>query len=244
MKKSFTLIELLVVIAIIGILSSMLLPALVSAREMSKTSVCLSQLRQTNLAYLMYSSENNDKTLPKFPIYPTKTQIWLGAIYPYHENADLYKCPSVTHIAEDVDSGGNVHGTHKTGWAGESGYWSYGGNKGRGSYAINAWTWSADKDGLRTSDNFIHHLAEAENSSNTPLFFDSTWIDAQPNRNQTPESVDGTGSNSAKRIYLDRHYQKKVNYTMLDGNAKTIKINKLYHLDWNQNFLYKDLPLF
>ena len=60
MKKShFTLIELLVVIAIIGILSSMLLPSLSQAREKARISVCLSNLKQANVVYLLYADEND-----------------------------------------------------------------------------------------------------------------------------------------------------------------------------------------
>ena len=58
--KGFTLVELLVVIAIIGILASMLLPALSLARETSRRSLCLGNLRQLHTASIMYADDNND----------------------------------------------------------------------------------------------------------------------------------------------------------------------------------------
>ena len=59
MKKSFTLIELLVVIAIIAILAAMLLPALAKARSKARSISCVSNLKQTALAFQMYSGDNN-----------------------------------------------------------------------------------------------------------------------------------------------------------------------------------------
>lgn len=57
----FTLIELLVTIAIIGILASILLPALTRARESSRVASCSSNLKQIHTASLAYSGDNSDK---------------------------------------------------------------------------------------------------------------------------------------------------------------------------------------
>lgn len=54
----FTLIELLVVVAIIGLLLSILLPSLTSAREQAKRSRCLANLRGLGQASSGYASED------------------------------------------------------------------------------------------------------------------------------------------------------------------------------------------
>src|SRR4029079_16557975 len=52
--RAFTLVELLVVIAIVGTLMALLLPAVQRARESSRRSSCLSNIRQLALASLQY----------------------------------------------------------------------------------------------------------------------------------------------------------------------------------------------
>ncbi len=60
-KKAFTLVELLVVIAIIALLMAILMPALNRVREQGKRVICLSNLKQLTLAWIMYADENDDK---------------------------------------------------------------------------------------------------------------------------------------------------------------------------------------
>ena len=61
-RKAFTLVELLVVIAIIGLLVSLLLPAVNAAREAARMTTCKNRIRQTGLALLAY--EGAHRTLP------------------------------------------------------------------------------------------------------------------------------------------------------------------------------------
>lgn len=58
-RECFTLIELLVVIAIIAVLAAILLPTLQKAKERSRQTKCVSNLRQLALGEMMYRDDNN-----------------------------------------------------------------------------------------------------------------------------------------------------------------------------------------
>ncbi len=86
--RGFTLIELLVVIAIIGILSSVVLASLNSAREKSRDARRIGDVKQLQLALEMYYDSNNgypsatSALVPDYiPVAPVDPQTTAAYIY-------------------------------------------------------------------------------------------------------------------------------------------------------------------
>jgi prepilin-type N-terminal cleavage/methylation domain-containing protein/prepilin-type processing-associated H-X9-DG protein len=64
-SRAFTLVELLVVIAILGLLVSLLLPALRGAKSKVCNAACLNNLRQWGIALHLYAAEHDDLLPPE-----------------------------------------------------------------------------------------------------------------------------------------------------------------------------------
>jgi prepilin-type N-terminal cleavage/methylation domain-containing protein len=66
-KTGFTLIELLVVIAIIALLMALLMPALERAREQAKRIICLNNMHQLTLGWILYTEDNDGRIVNGAP---------------------------------------------------------------------------------------------------------------------------------------------------------------------------------
>jgi len=97
---AFTLLELLVVMAIIGVLASLLLPALSRSKESARAVACMSNLRQIGVGLQLYIQENNNhlpvmrdissSTNPPTPVLPGPNTVLAAQL----GNVAVLDCPS------------------------------------------------------------------------------------------------------------------------------------------------------
>jgi prepilin-type N-terminal cleavage/methylation domain-containing protein len=116
--KGFTLIELLVVIAIIAILAAMLLPALSRAKLKAHGVSCISNLRQLQIAWMLYADDNEQRVTSAGYLKPVEPTAWVNGwldfnpgnpdnwdestlkdssrarFAPYLQTTGVYKCPA------------------------------------------------------------------------------------------------------------------------------------------------------
>ncbi len=101
-RTRFTLVELLVVIAIIGILASLLMPAVRKGLDSARKAACMSNLKQQYVAFVSYAGEFSDY-IPGSPRYQ-----WSSALLShYSANTSSYLYYANTYLSIKTKSWGD-----------------------------------------------------------------------------------------------------------------------------------------
>jgi len=128
--RGFTLIEVLVVIAVIALLIGLLLPALARSREVGRSAVCLSNLRQGAISCRQYADENKGKSpaigqpYTDWPAWPLVVQTYSGragtSADELYNSQSVLVCPTIAK-AYSAQPMVRTYAINATGHAGQAG---------------------------------------------------------------------------------------------------------------------------
>jgi len=247
LPAAFTLIELLVVIAIIAILASMLLPALSRAKLKSQEIACVNNQKQIGMAHFMYVNDSG-KAMP----YQTPGEsydLWMKKLVAGYAFVNKVRvCPTAPEQNPWKQRNPLLDGF---GMADQTWKWVYGTTNYQGSYALNGWFYTGVSDAakeFRTEAGII-------NTTKTPIFMDSVWVDTWPEATDTPARDLYMGGNSSgmQRITIGRHGTQagkgaprnvpagsplpgSIIIEFADGHAGTVKLETLWGLNWHRDY--------
>ena len=242
-RQGFTLIELLVVIAIIAILAAILFPVFAQAKSAAKNITIVSNVKQTALAFQMYSGDYDD-TLPPSGTMNGNGASWAtGAcqggtggfgcpgwdalLFPYTKNFDLLRSPF------DKVPGGDAPGYP----SGFKKSFRVAGNVVRGWAGVNTWDgqdYGYAPTNLTSLGSPAGTILMTQQSS--PAIYNCTWWfgawawecnvwwNRSANTLANTDPVAWGGETDPRIQYttgIDFAYANKATYAFVDGHAKT-----------------------
>ncbi len=255
-RRAFTLTELLVTVAIIAILAALILAAISSAKQKAYHAKCLGNLRQLASAAIMYTQDHNGRPPGrKHPEYPGGE--WMGMLKSYYKSDEVRVCPSAP-LRKPLPPAGqmNAHGAADKAWI----HWTRDGHTMfYGSYGYNGWLYDNNdaRDGFGSF--WLENEVKVDNPAMTPLFYDSSWVDAWPHIYHRPFPNLYTGqplevrTNSMARMIIARHggvnparaprnvsptgkLPGAINLGLYDGHAQLSPLMQLWKYSWHRNW--------
>jgi prepilin-type processing-associated H-X9-DG protein len=225
-----------VVIAIIAILAAMLFPVFGRARENARRSACLNSTRQIGLAYQMYASDYDDRTVRIHTQPGSVGPVWTDLLQPYIKNAQIYQgCPSRSFAKPWLPSDPSVtslisSGKNNVAYAYNSLYTSPGtavdgqettppvGNANTDpGLALAAFTVPAET--IVFGDNAGNYIVYSANKSDITINLDPPYDDASkaPNIRRS-----GTTPTNRSQAFVGQHFEGS-NFVFADGHVKWMR---------------------
>lgn len=212
---AFTLVELLVVIAIIGILASLLLPALAKSKAKAHRTVCLNNLKQLGTGSLLFAQDNRGE-LTGCTNYKNDDLNWLYPIYIAPLRS--YTCSATRNEvhADEVIGTNSVTGTpilkDLTNFA------RFNHDTHGHSYEQYGWWRDPEPDGTKKTESLVAsrpHTFDAFGLRGVVPGASQTWLmvdcddfkyePTPPNHNNWPDAPDHHGAAGINCVFADGH---------------------------------------
>lgn len=207
----------------------------------------------------MYASDTGGYVSYSNPLLPGT--LWMGTLLNLYAKIDSVRiCPTAPSPVKPTNA--DVAGNCATAWT-----W-YDAASGTapahlylGSYAINGWLYRlapGDPDyGAHGTQYYYGKETAVKNTSQTPFFYDSVWVDGWPWETDLPNTDlydgSGTGSPMMGRLAIPRHgglnpntapknyptiktLPGAINMGFVDGHVGSVKIQNAWHYNWHQNW--------
>jgi prepilin-type N-terminal cleavage/methylation domain-containing protein/prepilin-type processing-associated H-X9-DG protein len=228
-RSAFTLVELLVVIAIIGVLISLLLPAVQAARAAARRAQCANNKRQIGLAIHQYCDTHKGRFPQMQHGDADPSACWIAALAPYLESVDSVRlCPEDLERIENppyTDENGLVVETRPT------------------SYAMNGYLRPEGFNPAGPTPGFAPKFSDLAETHRTIMLFEA-GVGVNDTKDHV-ESPDWFSTYNLKRnkppehavwdavqfdVATDRHAGDTANYLYADGHVEVVAAEQI--ADW------------
>lgn len=248
-RRGFTLTELLTVIGLIAVLISLLLPVAGKVRSAAQSTTCLSNLRQMDTAWMVYTTEARGRFMDMLWYTPQAPDIswnsyWPGILDSAGVRNNVILCPRTPDLT--TNSANRGYADVDTAWTGK--YAGYGtairlneSTYRSGSYGFNRYL---TYGGGFSNDSLNNRITTATGLSQVPVFFDCSFVDAAPD-NGTPEHPVASPSDLRGAVtftspehfrFLMARHGRGINLAFADGSARWTPLEELYMISWQNSW--------